>query len=172
MNPLKPAIVEDAQLERTVHDIALSFAEHPEHVCQMCGLPPGSPLGEILALAREQAHRERDETQIWMNDQYQVSVRRMQSDTKGEPDLVHLSIKRIDRDPIRDWRDMQAIKNQLVGPECEGVELYPAQSRLVDTSNQYHIWVIDDPAYRFPFGFGHGAVMPPTKGTTSKQRAL
>jgi hypothetical protein len=37
---------------------------------------------------------------------------------------------------VHDWRDLQRIKNQLVGPECEAVELYPAESRKVDTANQ------------------------------------
>jgi hypothetical protein len=32
------------------------------------------------------------------------------------------------------------------------VELYPAESRLMDTSNKYHLWAITDPTFRFPFG--------------------
>jgi multidrug resistance efflux pump len=47
----------------------------------------------------------------------------------------------------------QQIKNELVGEECEGIELYPAESRKVDTSNKYHMWCIADPAFRFPVGF-------------------
>lgn len=54
--------------------------------------------------------------------------------------VAHLSIKRNDREAIHDWRDFQRIKNELCGPEWEAVELYPAESRLVDTSNQYHLW--------------------------------
>jgi len=38
---------------------------------------------------------------------------------------------------------MQEIKNQICGCEAEGVELYPAESRLVDQANQYHIWVLN-----------------------------
>lgn len=85
--------------------------------------------------------------EVFLNETYQVSMRERQ------PGLVHLSIKRVDRQPIFDWRDMQQIKNQLVGSECEGVQLFPAESRLVDTSNQYHLWVAKDPKFRFPFGF-------------------
>jgi hypothetical protein len=33
------------------------------------------------------------------------------------------------------------------------VELFPAESRLVDTANQYHLWVMADAEYRFPFGY-------------------
>ncbi len=52
-----------------------------------------------------------------------------------------------------DWRDFQRIKNELVGPEAEGVELYPAESQLADSANQYHLWVFDGSGFRFPFGF-------------------
>jgi len=53
--------------------------------------------------------------------------------------MLHLSIKRLDKHPVRDWRHFQRIKNELIGEENEAVELYPAQSRLVDTTNQYHL---------------------------------
>jgi hypothetical protein len=48
---------------------------------------------------------------------------------------------------------LQQIKNQLVGEECEAVELYPSESRLVDTCNVTHLWCVTDPAYCFPFGY-------------------
>jgi hypothetical protein len=67
----------------------------------------------------------------------------------------HLSIRRNDRSACKDWRHFQQIKNELCGPECEGVELYPAESRLIDTANQFHIWVL--PAgRRFPVGYVAG----------------
>ena len=70
--------------------------------------------------------------------------------------ITHLSIKTHDKEPISDWRDMQTIKNELIGKEYEAVELYPAESRLVDTANQYHLWVMEKPLDEggyFPFGF-------------------
>jgi hypothetical protein len=70
-----------------------------------------------------------------------------------DPGLIHLSIKRNDKAPILKWRDMQKIKNELVGPECEGVQIFPAESRLVDTSNQFHLWCLTDPSLRIPFGY-------------------
>jgi hypothetical protein len=36
------------------------------------------------------------------------------------------------------------------------VELYPARSREYDTANQYHLYVVKDPAVRFPLGFDFG----------------
>ena len=59
---------------------------------------------------------------------------------------------------IHDWRDFQRIKNELIGEEYEGVELYPAESRRVDTANQYHIWVAKNIEFRFPFGFNERVV--------------
>lgn len=95
--------------------------------------------------AREQAERLRNTT-VWKNDIYQVAVFDLPEGA------VHLSIKRIDRAAIHDWRHLQQIKNELCGPEREAVEIYPAESRLVDTANQYHLWVLP-PDMRVPFGF-------------------
>lgn len=90
---------------------------------------------------------------IYRNSIYQV-IKRESGATNDKPNqYAWLSIKRIDREPIHDWRDLQEIKNELVGPECEGLELYPAESRRVDSANQYHLFVILDPKYRLPFGF-------------------
>ncbi len=87
------------------------------------------------------------------NGYYQVFI------TPIGKEMVHLSIKTHDRRPSRDWRDFQQIKNDLVGAECEGVELFPAESRLVDTANQYHMWAVKDPEVRFPLGFNEGRVV-------------
>jgi hypothetical protein len=89
---------------------------------------------------------------------------------EGWPPMLHLSIKRIDREPIHDWRDMQEIKNMLVGPDHEALELYPAESRAVDTSNQYHLWVAASPDLRFPFGWLDGVKLPHDAASAAKQR--
>lgn len=104
--------------------------------------------------------------ELYVNSRYQVMVRRQPAKEAAAPDLVHLSIKRRDNEPARDWRDLQRIKNELLGQEVEAVELYPAESRRVDTANQYHLWAIDDPTFRWPFGFGERFVSggPPPGG--------
>lgn len=89
--------------------------------------------------------------QVFQNDLYEVVVYR--DKPPGLPALVHLSVKRRDRAAVHDWRHLQRIKNEILGPEHEAVELYPAESRLVDAANQYHLWGFDDPEFRFPFGF-------------------
>jgi hypothetical protein len=66
--------------------------------------------------------------------------------------VAWLSIKRNDRQIIHDWRELQRIKNEIMGEECEAVEIYPAESRLHDTANQYHLWCFA-PGYKLPFGY-------------------
>jgi len=106
--------------------------------------------------------------ELFMNSRYVVLRRDMGEGPWGP--LVWLSIRRQDRGAIRDWRDMQRIKNELVGPECEGMELYPAEGRLVDTSNQFHLWVLAVPGKRFPFGFDDRLVMEGRGKGGSQQR--
>ena len=89
------------------------------------------------------------ESKTFINNLYQVSV---DEDIGG---ALHLSIVRRDRRPIRDWRHLQRIKNEIAGPDREAVEIYPAESRLVDTNNQYHLWV-KRPGERFDFGYADG----------------
>lgn len=65
--------------------------------------------------------------------------------------VVHLMVRRHDEGPIREWTHMQRIKNELVGPERVAVEVYPAQSEVVDQANMYHLWVLPE-GFRLPFG--------------------
>jgi len=64
----------------------------------------------------------------------------------------YLSIKRIDKEPIHDWRDLQSIKNMLCGSDREAIEIYPNENRLVDTANQYHL-IVFPKDYILPFGY-------------------
>lgn len=107
---------------------------------------------------------------VFMNNIYQVNICECEK-MENWPDMLHLSIKRRDKNPIRDWRDFQRIKNELIGPDHEAVELYPAEARLVDTANQYHLWVLADPEKRFPFGW-HGRVTCDDSPIGGKQRPL
>lgn len=64
--------------------------------------------------------------ELFINDVYQV----IREDLGA---VIHLSVKRLDESEVRSWQDLRAIKNELVGIEHEGVELFPAESRLIDT---------------------------------------
>lgn len=98
-----------------------------------------------------------DNARFYHNSRYHVVVREYEPVDADAATLVHLSIRNNDRSTERDWRDFQRIKDELVGPEEEAVELYPATSRLVDTSNQYHLWCVQGVAW--PFGFHERLVM-------------
>lgn len=54
--------------------------------------------------------------------------------------LWHLAISRIDGSQTKSWEDLQAIKNHLVGPDVEAVELYPHANREVRIGDQTHLW--------------------------------
>jgi len=98
---------------------------------------------------------------VWKNDVYTVFIEdaeKAELKAPGFPDMFWVSIKRNDRQPIHDWRDLMEIKNVLIGEENEACELYPAKSRMVDTANQYHLWVFKDKNMKFPFGFRGGVV--------------
>jgi len=68
--------------------------------------------------------------------------------------LIHACIRRHDGRPCTDWNHLQQIKSELIGPEHEAVELFPAESRLINTTNEYHLWAHPHSGFRFPFGFG------------------
>jgi hypothetical protein len=91
--------------------------------------------------------------EIWMNDRYVVSV-----DRRDDGSVLALSIRRQDRAYPRDWRHFQSIKNDIAGPEIEAVELYPAESRLMDTANQFWLWCLPSDT-RFPIGFSDGRII-------------
>jgi hypothetical protein len=96
---------------------------------------------------------------IFLSETHQVNVQLLRCPFGTHlGDVAWLSIKRRDREVIRDWRELQAIKNAILGPEHEGFELYPAESRLVDTANQFHLFVFMDTKVRMPVGFGEREV--------------
>jgi len=122
-------------------------------------------------------NQESESDEIWKNDTYQVAKRRIKSNDPTFPDSIHLSIKRLDKEPVHDWREIQKIKNELVGEEIEMWECYPKESLLVDTANQYHLWGCDTETKIIPWGFTegryvHDADEDSMKITNTKQRKL
>jgi hypothetical protein len=92
---------------------------------------------------------EHDRCTFWVNDLYQVQV-----SPCGPDDLcLHINIRRRDgATDLRDWRHFQQIKNEVAGLEREAIELFPAESRKVDTSNKWHLWVLPE-GTRFGLGW-------------------
>ena len=84
---------------------------------------------------------------VWVNNLYQVNVEYMRESQ------AHVIIRRLDRQPIHNWTHFQEIKNQVLGKECEAVEIYPKESRLVDAKHHYHLWGFRRPEGSFNIGF-------------------
>lgn len=97
------------------------------------------------------------------NNVYQVQFIEFMIDPEW-PGMVHLSIKRIDKAPLgtEHYADLLRIKNGLLSANHEAVEVYPAESRLADTANQYHLWCIRESGVGFPFSRIEEAPVPGT----------
>lgn len=122
------------------------------------GRTPPQPWGDWEE--REPNDGAREGVRCFVNNIYTVYWTTLHAENDA-PDVIWLSIKRHDRKTIHDWRHFQRIKNELVGPQFEGMEMYPAEERLVDAANQYHLYVIDDPTFRWPWGFRDRLVSGP-----------
>lgn len=110
----------------------------------------GATKAEADAHYRATKHKE-----TWVNELYVVTIDRDCNHALGESargGMFEISVRRVDREPIFDWRHLQQIKNQLVGEESEMVQLFPAESRLRDAANQYWFYGFNDSEIRFPFG--------------------
>jgi hypothetical protein len=96
----------------------------------------------------------------WGSTTYSVAVRRARVNGVRQPrsELLHVTVHRRDRKAIRDWRHMQAIKNDVAGPDRVAVEIYPAERNLVDSANEYHLWVLPV-GVELPFGLEPGGML-------------
>src|SRR5262245_47264721 len=90
--PLEPAVHRQkskAQLQATFDHSKATFPDMPDQEIWRQIYAAQGELGEL-----------------WKNDVYQVHVIRHRAmGPKGLCDIVQLSIKRIDQQPARDWRD-------------------------------------------------------------------
>lgn len=103
----------------------------------------------------KQVIKENTPDAFYMNELYVVSVFKNSPHGIGEQagEVWHLSIRRQDREACHDWRHFQQIKNEICGTECEGLELYPSESRVLDAANQYHIYVFMNPEMKIAIGY-------------------
>jgi hypothetical protein len=95
--------------------------------------------------------------EVYESDTYHVEAIRHKGDVR------QILIRRHDWQPLADWRDKQAIKNQIAGAESEAIELYPAESRLSDNGNWSHLWLQPGGA-KFPYGYSEGSRLTQGEG--------
>jgi hypothetical protein len=102
---------------------------------------------------------------LYENDTYFVQI-------FPRPPFFQLNIRRRDGQAVKSWWDFQQIKNEVLGADYEAVELYPADDRLIDTGNEYHLWAFAKAGYRFPFGFNRRVVLAEHERFVSDSRKL
>lgn len=124
-------------LENERRLVELWKAQYPEAAKQS-----SSALKPLMRIEDWRKRTPNDPDEMWHNDTYMVTLRRHKADRVFGSDggMIQLGISSFDGTARHDWRDFQAIKNQLAGAECEAFELYPADSRLLDPSNYYSLW--------------------------------
>lgn len=106
--------------------------------------------------------------ETWMNPWYEVRVVRHADGWILDAALpwVRIGIACIDGEARHDWRVFQQIKNQVAGPEWWALELYPAESQLIDPSNYYILYA----APALPFGNRYGRVLAGPANSMAPQR--
>jgi len=98
----------------------------------------------------------------FQNNRYTIFVKEQESPGFGQPGpdgkiipmkIAHLIINRNDKKTTRSWADLQRIKNELLGPMAEAIELFPAEwRRMSDISDrQTHLWALS-PGATLPLG--------------------
>lgn len=85
--------------------------------------------------------------QAWRNDFYVVQVYRVATEL-GE--VLHLCITGIDGGEPP-WRDMQRIKDEIIGTDAEAVQVYPKKRDIMDQADIYHLFILPS-EWPIPFG--------------------
>jgi hypothetical protein len=122
------------------------------------GDPAWTPFEERVPLFEpgQGDHWSTTPVQTWVNSRYQVTLYLMPpAPQRGGLPCAQLSIKRHDKRTVTNWRDLQRIKDEILGTSADAVQLFPTAARLVDTTNQYHLWALPN-QHCFPVGFADG----------------
>lgn len=134
--------------------------------------------GMTRADAKEHYDEVMHNAEWWGNDVYSCLVFRCGEHSKrhgfgAEFTMAHISLHRRDRAPCNDWRELQQIKSDVLGEDAEAVQLYPAEDRVVDTSNEYHLWALfteDGKPVPWPLGMVTGLRMDEPRIPNAVQR--
>lgn len=129
--------------------------------------PPSLPWKKMRYI--ESLQHDGMKYEVWENDRYYISVRRYK---KGffvkNSEYIMIGISNNDESAHHDWRDFQAIKNDICGRDWEGIELYPAETRLKDPSNRFYMWCV--PRGVLKFGLPGGRVVLTSDKAIAPQR--
>ncbi len=111
---------------------------------------PSAALEEIRLVLDDSNYTPNRPHELWGSDRYTCSVWYL-NENIGREGPVELCIHNHKRTAIHDWRHFQQIKNDILGEEREACELYPAESRLLDEANEYHLFAMPV-GEQIPFG--------------------
>lgn len=74
----------------------------------------------------------------YINGEYAVLVRTINTEW-GK--IRHAAIRNVNSTDIS-WAQKQEIKDKIFGKHKIGIEVYPAEEKLVDAANMYHLWIL------------------------------
>jgi hypothetical protein len=114
----------------------------------------------VEALRNNRAWAEQGLARWFANSIYLVRAIAIRADAPFNV-AVCLTVQTHDHQARHDWRELQRIKNEIVGTKVEAVEVYPSEDRLVDNSNLYHLFCFPELGTAdglLPFGFAERLV--------------
>jgi hypothetical protein len=80
-------------------------------------------------------------TRAFRNNRYIVTVNDYAETTAGY--AVRAMVQSLTGEPVRNWEDLQRVKNECFGEETVAIEYYPAQSKLVNAHHIYWLWIYE-----------------------------
>lgn len=80
---------------------------------------------------------------IWKSNHYSVQFYKKERSYFGVL-MDKLMIRRHDAEPIREWHVLQKIKSEILGDEAMAIQVFPAESELVDVANMYWLFTPSD----------------------------
>ena len=103
--------------------------------------------------------------EYWENALYSAYVHHFDESRMAR---VVIGVCRADQTAVHDWRDLQWLKNDIVGEEWEAVEVYPSESCKVDPSNYYYLFCFP-PGLLLSLGIG---LTPPRRNVVGPTEAM
>jgi hypothetical protein len=122
-----------------------------------------APMREFVRVENPEGAEELGIVATFENNRYGVFLKKTLSDgfsvpgPDGSPEpmeVIHMIIVRHDKKKVEiPWAEKQKIKNELLGPMAEGVELFPSEMRRMDSiaDHQTHLWILP-PGATMPLG--------------------
>lgn len=75
----------------------------------------------------------------WKNNHHVVQLYKKERNILGIL-MDKWMIRRNDSQAIKDWYEIQEIKNDIIGREKQAIQIFPKESELVDVANMYWLF--------------------------------